>query len=142
MFTEDQSKALAGMYNSIRHDFTYIDNPNAVDELKNHWEPDSELKPAELKAVGFKGICESFARVAMSRCSDAGYKARLVVCYDEVKEGHCICEVADAMEQEAYYFDNRQTHLAVLNDLKGYTFLGVSPWNPVPGDHRPWQLVG
>jgi hypothetical protein len=142
MFTDTQQKAVALIWANLAKQFIYSSSTTVVDDLSHDWEPDSKLQPAELSSVKFVGICESYARVGLARCTAQGIKARLVVCYDELGEGHCICEVSDDQEQEAWYLDNRQDHLAVRDDLVKYKFLGVSPWNPKPGDTRPWMLVG
>jgi predicted transglutaminase-like cysteine proteinase len=129
------------IWDDVNRVFKYQPDEAKVKILADTWEPDSALQPSELGNVKFTGICESFARVCLARCTAVDIKARLVVCYDETGEGHCITEVSDGSGTVAYYLDNRQEQVVVRAKLVGYKFLGVSPWNPVPGDTRPWFLV-
>lgn len=77
--------------------------------------------------VKFKGDCEAFALTCRKLCRDAGFtKTRLVVCYTELGEGHCILEV------NGYVMDNRMTKLVTKKHLEkvGYEWLGISGYNP------------
>lgn len=86
----------------------------------------------------FTGDCEEFARVCMFEAMAAGYRARLVICKLENGEGHCLCEVADPLREQAWYMDNRRTKLVDVKGLAGYQFYAASPWNPMASDARPW----
>jgi hypothetical protein len=141
-FTPEQVTQLQDIQKETLGQFQYnlettIDGKNVLD----YWPTSHDVLDAVAKDAKFQGICSTFAVVCMDKAKAAGYNVRLVVCYDELKEGHCICEVACTDESEAYYFDNRRQFLATLTDEKGYQFLGVSPWNPVPSDPRPWNIV-
>ncbi len=121
-------------------DFTYQFDKDKW-KVPEFWEGEQILRPAIEEGKGFTGDCEDFAMVCLQKAMKAGFKARLVFCKVETGEGHCICEVASEDNKEAFYFDNRFRHLAEISHLKGYEFYSVSPWNPQPGEKRPWELV-
>lgn len=132
---------LSDLHREIREKFVYLSDKEKWDAIE-HWEDASTLKNIGKAGVSkFTGDCEEFALVSMDKAKDLGYHARLVVCRDELGEGHCISEVASPDYSEAYYFDNRKVQLATRTDLAKYQFLAVSPWDPVPADERPWLRV-
>lgn len=139
-FTDKQYAQLEAMHAEVFRNFTYVDDQTSHG-MADYWEDDQVLKPAVTKNSPIKGDCEEFAMICMRKAMAAGYQARLVVCLDELNEGHCICEVVSADVTQAYYFDNRRQHLATRQSLIGYTFYSVSPFNPQPGEKRPWELV-
>lgn len=94
---------------------------------------------AGLKRQDLRADCEEYAMAAVYLARTQGFDARLVVCRDETGAGHCLTEVVATGCEEAYYLDNRVDGLAVRDDLSGYRFVAVGPWNPVPGDTRPWH---
>jgi hypothetical protein len=144
MFTQVQLDQLEKLFHDTLHQFVYQPDPSAVSQLTSQWEEDKVLVPAALTNVKFTGICESFARVCMLKVEKLNaYQARLVVCYDERGEGHCVCEVAVADLDESVIMDNRSADLVNHSQLTriGYKFLGCSPWNPVPGDTRDWEII-
>lgn len=137
MFTAEQVNTLEIIHRRARQGFTY-----AADSVKwqvtDYWEADNALGPL---VKPLSADCEDFARKCLLAAMGQGIAARLVVCTDETGQGHCITEVADAAREVAYYFDNRRARLVTRDGLVGYTFLAVSPWNPRPGETRPWLRV-
>ena len=95
-----------------------------------------------LKGMSFHGDCEEFARAAMLETRNRpSLKARLVACIVETGEGHCVCEISNADGSDAFILDNRQHQLVQYNTLPHYTFVCASPWNPQPGESRPWLML-
>jgi predicted transglutaminase-like cysteine proteinase len=136
MFTPNEFILLCSIQNRAAHGLKYISDLDKW-HLTDYWEPDKLLLPmAELQVD-----CEDYARACMLRSMAYGFTARLIVCTDETGAGHCICEVTDDEKDEAYYFDCRQEDLAVRSDLKKYSFYSASPWNPQPGEKRPWVRI-
>lgn len=132
---------LADLHRDILEKFTYMSDQEKFGMVE-HWQDEVTLKNIGRTGVTkFTGDCEEFARVSVDKARAAGYNARLVVCYVETGEGHALCEVASKDFAEAYFFDNRQHKIVVAEELiaKRYKFVAVSPWNPVPGDDRPWM---
>lgn len=109
--------------------------------MNEYWESDSVLAPMVNGSRRLNTDCEEYAIVSMRKAHQAGFNARLVICQVETGEGHCICEVSSNDGTQAYYFDNRRPNVVPISGLKGYRFYSVSPWNPQPGETRPWQLV-
>lgn len=109
--------------------------------MMDYWENDDVLAPMVDGVKTLNSDCEEYAIVAMRKANLDGFHARLVACFDETGEGHCICEVSSDDGTEAYYFDNRKKRVVTINGLKGYQFYSVSPWDPQPNETRPWQLV-
>jgi len=122
----------------FRH-FTYVTDRQQHKTIE-FWKGLDAIQ-SEIKRGDLKGDCEESAMAAVSLARQAGFDARLVICRDENGEGHCIAEIATHHRQEAYYIDNRHEVLAVRDDLSHYQFYAVGPWNPVPGDTRPWYRV-
>lgn len=140
-FERGQFMQLSDLHREIREKFNYITDQEKHGMVE-HWEDSSTLKNIGRSGVGkFSGDCEEFALVSMDKLRQMGFNVRLVVCRVETGEGHAICEVASADYAEAFYFDNRKLKVSDLSELKGYTFVTVSPWNPVPADDRPWYKV-
>ncbi len=132
---------LSELHRQIFEKFSYMTDTEKHG-LVERWEDSTTLKNIGRTGITrFTGDCEEFALVSLDHAIRQGYNARLVVCYTEQNEGHAICEVASPDYAEAYYLDNRSHKLAVRKDLKGYRFVAVSPWNPEPGDQRPWMKV-
>lgn len=119
--------------------FNYVSDQSQF-QVPEYWINDADLK-AMVDGKRFKGDCEEFARACMLKYREIGLKARLVVCTVETGEGHCVCEVVSADGKEAYIADNRFTSIMTSDRMKGYTFLGASPWNPEPGDKRNWTAI-
>ncbi|QVD49196.1 hypothetical protein LUCX_126 [Xanthomonas phage vB_XciM_LucasX] len=132
---------LSDLHRQIREKFTYITDQQKHGMVER-WEDSSTLLNIGRSGVTrFTGDCEEFALVAADGARRYGYNVRLVVCYVETGEGHCLCEVASEDFTEAFYLDNRQIKLSTRDDLKKYKFVAVSPWNPEPRDERPWMKV-
>lgn len=133
---------LSALHRDIYEKFTYISDKEKWAMLER-WEDSSTLRNIGRSGVAkFEGDCEEFALVSLDNLRRKGYNARLVVCLVETGQGHAICEVASQDYEQAYYFDNRHVGIRTRAELKGYRFLSVSPWNPEPGDTRPWLRVG
>lgn len=131
--------ALSTLHREVREKFIYRTDKEKWGLLE-HWEDSTTLKNLRTSGVPkFTGDCEEFAMVAMDNAIHQGYNARLVTCFTETGEGHCLCEVASADFTEAYYIDNRFVRLAVDVDIAKYKIVSVSPWNPKPAETRPWQ---
>lgn len=131
--------ALTSLHRDIREKFTYRSDKDKWG-LVEHWEDSSTLRNLRSSGVTkFTGDCEEFAMVAMDNAMRLGFNARLVTCYTENGEGHCLCEVASSDFTEAYYLDNRFVRLAASADIAKYKIVSVSPWNPQAGETRPWQ---
>lgn len=139
-FSPEAKKALQGIQADVQRMFTY-EADKAQWGIIDYWEDDQWLLPAVMHNKPFKADCEAYAMVCMRKAIAAGYKARLIVCLTELKEGHAICEVASEDGTQAYYFDNRRHVLAMRQSLIGYYFYSASPWRPTPGDTRPWNLI-
>lgn len=139
-FTSKQRDELSAIHDEVFNNFTYVDDQTSHG-VADYWEDDKVLLPAVTKNAPIKGDCEEFAMVCMRKAIAAGYQSRLVVCLDETNNGHCIAEVISSDATQAYYFDNRRKTLATRQSLIGYTFYSVSPFNPQPGENRPWELV-
>ncbi len=140
-FERGQFSELSNLHRDLREKFNYITDQEKHGLLEK-WEDSSTLKNIGRTGITkFTGDCEEFALVSMDKARAKGLNVRLVVCRVETGEGHAICEVASTDYTEAYYFDNRQHKVCMLSELKGYTFVAVSPWNPQPGDERPWYKV-
>lgn len=136
MFSPTQMDVLHAIDADVRRRFTY-ESDSQKWHLVDYWEPDVTLT----KGLDLRADCEDYARKAMLLVMAAGMKARLVVCLDGNHDGHCICEVTDAKEEQAYYFDCGKKYLATRDQLVNYQFIAVSPWNPQPGETRPWEQV-
>lgn len=137
MLSLEDFKTLRNIHARNMKRFQYVTDKSKWGLLE-YWEPDQVLFPIGAK---FTGDCEEFARVCMHDSMEAGFTARLIVCLTELGEGHCICEVMDSQAQSSVFLDNRQTRPASKNDLAKYMFYSASPWNPKPGDARPWKLI-
>lgn len=134
---------LSNLHREILEKFTYMTDMEKSG-LVEHWGDSTTLKNIGRSGVTrFTGDCEEFALVSAAKAQESGFNARLVVCYVETGEGHCICEVSSKDYAEAYFFDNRQHKVVVADELlsKKYRFVAVSPWNPQPHDDRPWLKV-
>lgn len=139
-FAPDQLQQLQHIQvETLRH-FVYTSD-QVTHGLVEYWPTFNDVKSAILDNATFREDCDGFAIVCMNRAMQAGFKARLVVCQVETGEGHCICEVTSYDETQAYYFDNRRKTLVAAKDEINYKFVAVGPWNPQPGDQRPWHLV-
>ena len=137
MFTPEQFHTLEIIHARAMQGLTYT--ADSVEWHKtDYWEADNALTPL---TKPLRADCEEFARKCLLAAMGQGMAARLVVCTDETEQGHCITEVTDAAHTVAYYFDNRRRWVVTRDGLHGYTFLAVSPWNPQPGEPRPWLQV-
>lgn len=144
-FSDADFETLDALQKDTLKSFTYSLEPKQegmkLYQVADYWQTDTVLKGSVLFNKPFKGSCDSFAAVCLRKAELAGFTGRLVVCLDELKEGHCIAEIVSKDGTQAYYFDNRRTGIAAQQGLIGYYFLGASPWNPQPGDTRPWVLI-
>lgn len=139
-FTPAQRNDLTSLFNIAYGQFHY-QTDKAQFGVEEYWELITANSPQVRGRVKLTGDCEAFAMLCMQKLMARNFAARLVVCRTERGDGHCICEVVSDDSQEAAYFDNRRTHVSSRKDLKGYTFVAVSPYNPTPGDRRPWKMV-
>ena len=141
MFTEAEFHQLRRLKDEMERLHTYVSDRKKW-SVNEYWENDPVILASALHNVPLRSDCEDYAMTAMHKAMALGFNARLAVCYVETGEGHCICEVASRDGTQAYYLDNRFPALRTLGQLHGYRFLSVSPWNPQPGDKRPWLQVG
>lgn len=139
-FTLREVQDLRAIKNRMDTDFVY-ETDEAKHQMTDYWEDDAVLASAVKNSIRWTSDCEEFAMVGMRKAIALGFMARLVVCLTETKEGHCICEVESHDGLEAYYIDNRKKGLATRDQLVNYAYYAVSPWNPKPGETRPWQPV-
>lgn len=139
-FSSTEESRLKAIFKEVMDQFTYQTDLEQW-HVEEYWEDDAILRHAIKGHAKFKSDCEGFAMVCLHKVNDADFNARLVLCTDEFKEGHCICEVSSKDGQEAYYFDNRRVGPATRQSLIDYVFYAVSPWNPQPGETRPWEAV-
>ena len=139
-FRKDEVAKLREIQRAVFREFTYVTDAEKH-KLREYWEGAAAVAPAINGTRAFTGDCEEFAMVALQKVRLKGFDARLVSCWDETGAGHCLTEVTTDEGEETYYIDNRIDHLATLDDLDGYKFYAVSPWNPMPGDQRQWYLV-
>ncbi len=136
MFTDRQVNQLKRIHAELMDRMTYQTDLEKF-KVVDYWEGAAAIRPSG----SFRGDCEEFSMLAVMKARQLGLNARLVVCRDETGEGHCIAEVADPKLLTSYFFDNRQRRLVTLKELAHYRFYSVSPWNPLPGDTRPWVRV-
>lgn len=140
-FDRGEYGVLSDLHRQILEKFNYMTDQDKHGMIER-WEDSSTLKNIGRAGVSkFTGDCEEFSLVSMDKARALGFNVRMVVCRVETGEGHAICEVASKDYVQAYYFDNRQLKLVVASELKQYRFVAVSPWNPEPGDDRPWLKV-
>lgn len=140
-FTQKDIDMLETLKAQVEHEFTYETDQDKFG-LDDYWEDDKVLKPSVVGNSPISADCEEYAMISMRKAVAAGFKARLVIGLDETKAGHCICEVASSDGTQSYFFDNRRKVIATQHNLLGYYFYSCSPWNPTPGDTRPWNLIG
>lgn len=139
-FTKQQVDQLKNMHKQLFSQFTYITDQEKRRTL-DYWEGAGVHRPTGPANAPFTGDCEEFAMVAIQRANAEGFSARLVICLTEMNEGHCIAEISTDDGDESYFIDNRFRKLCMQQELKGYRFHSVSPWNPRPGDQRLWYRV-
>ena len=139
-FNSEEMDHLQALFRTVKEIFKYRSDQDTY-HVADYWADDKMLLPSVDGRVPFEGDCEDYAMTCMHRAMNEGFDARLVVCWTETNEGHCICEVAAPDHKQALYLDNRQTRAVFRSKLKGYRFYSVSPWNPIPADTRPWHLV-
>lgn len=75
------------------------------------------------------GDCEDFALACRKLCRDADIDTRLVVCFTEDGEGHCV------LECEGWILDNRYKKVMSRDDLD-YKWLAISGFNPGDDWHK------
>ena len=139
-FTKQQVEQLKNIHKQLLSQFTYKTDQDKRNTVE-YWEGVGVHRPTGPSNAPFTGDCEEFAMVAVQKVNAAGFSARLVICWVETGEGHCIAEVSTEDGDESYFMDNRQRKLSMQQELKGYRFHSVSPWNPQPGDQRLWYRV-
>lgn len=139
-FTKDEVTHLKAIHRQLLSQFTYVSDQQKKD-TPEYWEGAGAHRPTGPINAPFSGDCEEFAMVAVQKLNAEGFAARLVVCWVETGEGHCIAEVATPNLDQSYFFDNRQQQLSTQQQLKGYRFHSCSPWNPRPGDQRLWYAI-
>lgn len=128
------------LHRKLMEKFKYITDKQQHG-LVEYWEGDVELNTM-LRGMSFHGDCEEFARAAMLETRKRpSLRARLIACIVETGEGHCVCEISNLEGSDSFILDNRQHQLMQYNGLPKYTFVCASPWNPQPGDDRPWLLL-
>jgi len=68
------------------------------------------------------GDCEDFALACRKLCREAGIPTRLVACYTELDEGHCV------LESDGWILDNRKRHVISRDRLEqdGYRWIAIS----------------
>ena len=79
------------------------------------------------------GDCEDFALACRKLCRDRGIEhSRLVVCYTEDGEGHCVLEV------KGWILDTRYRNVVSRNFLEeeGYVWVAISGYNPGDDWHK------
>jgi predicted transglutaminase-like cysteine proteinase len=118
---------LKEIHETMFKNFRYVTDKKKHGTVE-HW----EVIPEDFK-LGDKwsSDCEDFAMAIRKICRDRNIDpTRLVVCFDETGEGHCV------LEHEGYVFDNRYATLVTKKFLEqqGYKWIAVS--GPEPGD--PW----
>lgn len=139
-FTSEDLDKLKRIQSDTLRQFTYASDME-THGVAEYWPSFKDIGSAALHNAPFKEDCDGFAIVCMDKAALAGFPVRLVVCLDELGEGHCICEVSSRDKTQAYYFDNRRHAPVTAGGEVGYKFLAVSPYNPQPGEQRPWELV-
>lgn len=139
-FTKSNVQQLKNIHEKLLSQFTYVDDTTKKRTL-DYWEGAGVHRPTGPVNAPFNGDCEEFAMVAVQAVRAAGYNARLAICLTETNEGHCIAEVSTPDGDESFFMDNRQRKLSTRQQLGGYRFHSVSPWNPMPGDTRLWYRV-
>ncbi len=78
------------------------------------------------------GDCEDFALACRKLCRDANIPTRLVICYTEEGEGHCV------LESSGWILDNRYTRVMSRDKLEkqGYKWLAISGFESGDDWHR------
>ena len=88
------------------------------------WEEIPYAIAGKIKVIG---DCEEYARTMCAKLREKGYKARLVLCLNEKKEGHLICE------SDGFVIDNRFKKVMTVNRIRNrhsYQFIAVSSYEP------------
>lgn len=115
-----------------------IDKLKAIhDQVKEHFEYKTDLEQhGELErwsmpsgSLKLVGDCEDFALKCRMLCREQGLKTRLVVCYDENGDGHCVLECL------GFILDNRQRKV-VANTSLNYEWLYISGFEPGDDWHK------
>lgn len=139
-FVRSDLQKLQVIHALVAKHFVYTTD-NKKFKMAEYWEGDVIGVATLHGGLKLQGDCEEYAMTCMRKAIEAGYSARLVVCFTETNEGHAICEVASRDGKQAMYFDNRRRFLVPRDQLQGYRFISCSPWNPRPKENRPWTLV-
>lgn len=102
-------------------------------DLQNHGKLEHWNYPEEDFLGRITGDCEDYALYCRKKCRKAGYKTRLVLCYTETGEFHCVLEIS------GYIMDNRHRELQTINSIVelGYKLVATSGYEP--GD--TWNLI-
>lgn len=136
-FKNDQLDQLKRIHHQVTYRFEYKNDIELWGKIE-HWDDDFTIMNAVTNGLRWKGDCEETAKAFLLLALPLGLNGRLVVGYDETGQGHCWTEIASEDLEEAIYLDNRRSTAVARNRLYGYLPVAASPWNPVPGDTRPW----
>lgn len=138
MLTAAQKRMITAIHKNVYGRFTYVPDLTEYPDWDDYWAP---IPPSILAKGAIRGDCDDFSRVCLLKCMASAINARLVFCLDENREGHLICEASDDQFTQVMYLDNRHVTAVGRRHLVGYYFIAVGPWNPQPGESRPWLEV-
>lgn len=125
-------KQLEDIHKNVKEDFVYVSDERLY-KKPEWWQSPAADYMGDSRLLG---DCEDFALACRKLCRDAGIdNSRLVYCFTENKEGHCVLEV------DGWIFDNRSPEGVVMNrDIlteRGYEWVAISGYEP--GD--PWFRI-
>lgn len=109
--------------------------------IRDYWGTDTGMAPIPASQRELQVDREEYAIAAMRKCHLGDFHSRLIMCLDEMGEGHCICEVSSNDGTEAVYFDYRKSTVVERDGLSNYLFFFASPWDPQPRETRAWQAT-
>ena len=119
---------LKEIHSKVFRKFQYEFDKDQYKEVEK-WVMPMESFDGSTKIVG---DCEDFALACRKLCRDAGLQTRLVVCYTETDEGHCV------LECDGWILDNRYPKVISRDKLeeRGYRWIAISGFTPGEDWHK------
>lgn len=120
---------LEAVFDSVHARFRYTPDTETWN-ANEYWPNATELKGMCSPDGHWLGDCEDFALMCREELDRMGIANRLVVCFTENSECHCVCEV------DGWILDVRQHYVMRRDDLQ-YLWVGRSgvragdPWHRI-----------